>query len=294
MGELAVRHWNRFGTERLYVRTEDGDLVGSLNLESGSVDLQDPSQLAAFERAIERWRAQPTAAPAPRALVSVPMPTPRSETVDLRDASSGWIPVLTDNRPNALQERVIAAVEKRDDDLRARSEHLVTARLRLLETSGWRTVHAIPIGTGGCNIDHLVIGPGGVFALSVFRERATHVWAKGSTIIVDGDRQNWIHDAAFVAGRAARMLSTRCEFEVQVQPVVVVVDALQLTVEGDNGGVHVTNRTRLLSWIEGHGRRLSEEEVDVIDDMGRHPETWGMQPLPVHTSGRLGENFKHA
>ena len=284
MSELAVRHWNKFGPERLYVRTEEGDLVGSLDLESGVVDLQDPTQLAAFERAVERWRSQPVSLPAPRALASVP--APRETKIDLRDAKSGWIPVLTDNRPNSLQERVIAAVEKRDDDLRARSEHLVTARLRLLEHAGWRTVHAIPIGTAGCNIDHLVIGPGGVFALSVFRERASHVWAKGSTIVVDGDRQDWIHDASFVAGRAARMLSTRCEFAVHVQPVVVVVDALRLTVEGENGGVHVTNRTRLLSWIESHARQLSEEELDVVDDMARHPETWGMQPLPVHTGVR--------
>ncbi|MDQ1727818.1 MAG: hypothetical protein QOK14_1863, partial [Frankiaceae bacterium] len=230
--------------------------------------------------AVGRWRAQP----APSAALTAPLP--RQSSVDLRDARSGWIPVLTDNRPNALQERVIAASEKRDVDLRARSEHLVTARLRLLESAGWRTVHAIPIGTAGCNVDHLVIGPGGVFALSVFRERATNVWAKGSTIIVDGGRQDWIHDASFVAGRAARMLSTRCEFAVRVQPVVVVVDALRLTVEGDNGGVQVTNRTRLLSWIESHERRLSEDEIDVIEDTARHPETWGMQPLPVSAGAK--------
>ncbi len=290
MSELAVRHWNKFGPERLYVRTEDGDLVGSLDLESGTVDLPDSSQLAAFERAVERWRSQPPQPAAARhadqpvqSAVAAAAAAQRSSRVDLRDAKSGWIPVVTDNRPNALRARVIAAAEQRDVDLRAQSGHLVTARLRLLEAAGWRTVSAIPIGTAGCNIDHLVIGAGGVFALSVFRERASHVWAKGSTIIVDGDRQDWIHDASFVAGRAARMLSTRCEFEVHVQPVVVVVDALRLTVEGDNGGVHVTNRTRLLSWIESHARVLSQDELDVIDDTARHPETWAMQALPVST-----------
>jgi hypothetical protein len=284
MGELAVRHWNRFGTERLYVRTPDGDLVGSVDLVSGTVDLHDPAQRAAFERAVDRWRAAVTTA-APAGSTSPPVipavPAPRK--VDLRDDRGGWIPVLTDTRPNAMRDRVIAASEKRDDDLRSRSEHLVTARLRLLETSGWRTVHAIPIGASGCNIDHLVIGPGGVFALSVFRERATHVWARGDTIVVDGDRKSWIQETSFVAGRAARMLSTRCEFAVRVQPVVVVVDALRLTVE-PGSEAHVTNRTRLLSWIETHARRLSDEELDVIDDTARHPETWAMQP--VHAGGR--------
>jgi hypothetical protein len=82
------------------------------------------------------------------------------------------------------------------------------------------------------------------------------------------------------------MLSTRCEFAVRVEPVVVVVDALRLTVEGDNGGVQVTNRTRLLSWIESHERRLSEDEIDVIEDTARHPETWGMQPLPVSAGAK--------
>jgi hypothetical protein len=283
MGELAVRHFNRFGPERLYVRTPEGELVGSVELLSGSVDLQDPSQRAAFERAVDRWRAD--GSPATDGTHKTPRPAvPAPRSVDLRDdRAGGWIPVLTDTRPNALRDRVIAASEKRDVDLRARSEHLVTARLRLLETSGWRTVHAIPIGAGGCNIDHLVIGPGGLFALSVFRERATHVWAKGDTIVVDGDRKNWIQEASFVAGRAARMLSTRCEFAVRVQPVVVVVDALRLTVESGSD-THVTNRTRLLSWIETHPRRLSEEELDVIDDTARHPETWAMQPL--HAGGR--------
>lgn len=270
MSELAVRHWNRFGAERLYVRTPEGDLIGSVNLDSGTVDLQDPTQRDAFERAVDRWRAS----------APVPQPRPaRTGSVDLRDErSGGWIPVLTDTRPNALADRVIAASEKRDDDLRARSEHLVTARLRLLEASGYRSVHAIPIGSAGCNIDHLVVGPGGVFALAVFRERATHVWARNDTLTVDGTRQEWLHDTAFVAGRAARMLSTRCEFDVRVHPVVVVVDALRLTVEGDSD-VHVTNRTRLLSWLESQPQCLTEDEVDVIDDTARHPQTWAMEPV---------------
>ena len=61
---------------------------------------------------------------------------------------------------------------------------------------------------------------------------------------------------------------------------------LRLTVEGGDGSVHVTNRTRLLSWIEGRPHVLSDDEVEVIDDTARQPATWGMEAV-AHGARRL-------
>lgn len=45
----------------------------------------------------------------------------------------------------------------------ARGEEAVIARLRRLERRGWVAIHDLDIGAG--NIDHILIGPGGIYAL---------------------------------------------------------------------------------------------------------------------------------
>jgi hypothetical protein len=43
-----------------------------------------------------------------------------------------------------------------------KGEELVGKRLEKLGST-WKVIHSIPIGSKGTDIDHVVIGPGGVF-----------------------------------------------------------------------------------------------------------------------------------
>jgi hypothetical protein len=52
----------------------------------------------------------------------------------------------------------------------------------------WQFIHAIPVGTRGSDIDHLVVGPGGVFTVNAKNHPNAKVWVGGDTFLVNGHR----------------------------------------------------------------------------------------------------------
>ena len=57
-----------------------------------------------------------------------------------------------------------------------KGERLVGKRLAKLGHE-WRVLHSIPIGGRGTDVDHLVIGPGGVYSLNTKNHSGKKVWA---------------------------------------------------------------------------------------------------------------------
>ena len=47
-----------------------------------------------------------------------------------------------------------------------RGERVVGEELEKLASKGWTVVHDVPVGERGANIDHVVVGPGGVFTVN--------------------------------------------------------------------------------------------------------------------------------
>jgi len=59
---------------------------------------------------------------------------------------------------------------------------------RLLATLGpeWTVLHAVPVGTGTSDIDHVLIGPAGVFTLNTKNHSDQSVWVAGRTLMGAG------------------------------------------------------------------------------------------------------------
>ena len=91
-------------------------------------------------------------------------------------------------------------------------EEAVAARLARLP-SEWRVLHAIEVGASGSDIDHLVIGPGGVYTVNSKHHPDAAVWVGGDCFMVDGHRQPYIRTAVHEAARAARILSKHAGFQ---------------------------------------------------------------------------------
>jgi hypothetical protein len=62
---------------------------------------------------------------------------------------------------------------------------VVGARLDRLP-DGWCVLNAIPVGDRGADIDHLVIGPGGVFTLNTKHHPKGKVWVAENALLVNG------------------------------------------------------------------------------------------------------------
>jgi hypothetical protein len=80
--------------------------------------------------------------------------------------------------------------------LGAQGEIVVGAILDALPPE-WTVFHALPIGTKGADIDHLVIGPGGVFTINTKHHNGKAVWVVGRTLMVSGQKQPYIRNSEF-------------------------------------------------------------------------------------------------
>jgi len=158
--------------------------------------------------------------------------------------------------------------------------------------SEWVVRHALPVDEGLADIDHLVIGPAGVFIVTTTNHNGLGVWASQRTLMVGGIRQPHIRNMEYEMGRAERMLSTAAGSAVQVSGILAVVAAKSLVVREKHRDVAVLSATNIVSWLVRHKRVLSPAEVSHIGTAASLASTWNpgdtidLQPL------RLRQQFE--
>jgi hypothetical protein len=160
--------------------------------------------------------------------------------------------------------------------LGAEGEVLVAAQLLKLgkRDSRWHVLHSLPVGDNGADIDHLVIGPGGVFALNAKHHPRARIWVGGDVLMVNGSRQPYVRNSRHEVARAGRLLTAACGFPVTVTGVVVPVNADDITIKRSPGDVHVVNRRRLRRWLRRQPEVLDGATADAIFGQARRATTW--------------------
>jgi hypothetical protein len=158
----------------------------------------------------------------------------------------------------------------------ADGEEKVAAQLARLagKDPRWRYLHAIPVGDNGSDIDHLVVGPGGVFSLNAKHHPGSRVWVGGNTLMVNGQHQPYIRNSRHEAARATNLLTAACGFPVFVTGLVVPVGADDVTIKTPPRDVHVVNRMRLGRWLRDRPTVLTEAQIEAIFDAARRSTTW--------------------
>ncbi len=139
----------------------------------------------------------------------------------------------------------------------------------------WRFLHAIRRGGRVPDVDHLAIGPGGVFVItSRYHPRAT-VWVRGNVLVVDGESLPHVRAARHVAHQAAAALSAAACDDVSVAALVALVDARELTVASAPPDVSVLHQRALVRWLLRQPETLDGATVDRLDEIARRPSIWG-------------------
>jgi len=138
--------------------------------------------------------------------------------------------------------------------------------LRELEPQGWRIFHDLKASYG--NIDHVVVGPGGVFLLDSKRWRGS-VTVEGDSAIVcrieDPDLHSRFTSPAHVKGLAREVheairASTRAT--VWVTPVIVVWGDFAQVVAGDT--CTFVHGDALAQWLKDQPARIAPGRVEQI------------------------------
>ncbi len=134
------------------------------------------------------------------------------------------------------------------------------------------------MGVNGADIDHLVIGPGGVFSLSAKHHSGGNVWVGGNTLMINGQRQPYIRNSQHEAQRASKLLTAACGFLVPVIGMVVPVGANNVTIKTPSADVHVVNRMALSRWLRARPEVLSLEHLEAVYGAARRSTTWQQPP----------------
>jgi hypothetical protein len=160
----------------------------------------------------------------------------------------------------------------------AEGEQLVAQQLKRLGPA-WHAIHSVTLSETGTDLDHLVIGPAGVFCLNTKSHPGAKVWAAGDTLLVNGQRpdHNYVRASRSEGRKVSRILTTACGFGVAVTPVIVVVNAAGLDVKEQPVDVRICSRRRIVDWLVSQPQLLNLEEVDGIFSIARRSTTWRQQ-----------------
>lgn len=139
----------------------------------------------------------------------------------------------------------------------------------------WTVLHSVPVGDSDTDIDHVVIGPSGVFTINTKSSPFQKLWIGGFGLLVDGQKTRYIPNAIHEATRAAQLLSSASSLTVPVTPLIVfVTPGPRLDKAPAEGGVVVLGDHELLNLLLGRRREFSDEQIDRITCAAVQPRTW--------------------
>jgi len=133
----------------------------------------------------------------------------------------------------------------------------IAARLAQLP-AGWRVVDA-------AGLDHLVVGPGGVFAVSLQHRWTSAVSVDGDGFRVNGRSQRCLADVRRRTARIAKSLAGAAGRPVDVHPVVAVSGTQRgFAIKRQPRGVTVVNRKTVTPFLHAQPAVLDADAVERI------------------------------
>ena len=255
-------------------------------------DATPPAAENGGERPGQAWSAVPEG-PAPAA----PPATAAAAAAGDRE-HPGWAD-LADNVPGqaarARAEAELAAMRERSrvgtflarafdvkTDERAwrvgsGGEETVGAKLNKLEKHGWHVLHAVPVGDSDTDIDHVVIGHGGVYTVNTKTHPGGRIWVGKHQVRVNGFATDYLRKSRAEAARAAKLLTAAVGFQVTVHPALVFLTGTlipNVTIRQQPDDVLILDRMHIPGVLRRAPRRLAPEQSSAIYAHARRSTTW--------------------
>lgn len=137
---------------------------------------------------------------------------------------------------------------------------------------GWRVLNDVRVGDAGATIDHLVIGPGGVFTIST-KNLTGKVWVGSKSILHNRRRTDFLADASAEARLASRLLSAAVGRPVEVRGVLAIL-CDDWTVKQRPADVYVDATRGVKDWMLRQPAILRAQEVIELAGVASKPGTW--------------------
>ncbi|AEE47543.1 nuclease-related domain-containing protein [Cellulomonas fimi] len=304
MGEFETRHWRRYGKDRTYVLdVATGVQIGYRDNVSGELVPAD----ASTARVLDRWACLADAGftfatpPAPTGPTAPAVPSltipggegPRKHTrpprldedLSVRAAGQGarkraneelearraqlgrfrtWVGKVVDARTDERAWRIGAAAEES-----------IGAELERLTPYGWRILHSVPVGANSSDIDHVLIGPPGVFTVNSKHHPGANIWVVSKQVRVNNQPVPYLRNSRHEAARASALLTAAAGVPVTAAAVLVFrLGSGSLTVREHPGDVLVLRATKAARALRALPPSLTAEQVGVVYDAAKRRSTW--------------------
>ncbi|MER5801670.1 nuclease-related domain-containing protein [Streptomyces mirabilis] len=280
--ELKATRWQRFGHDRLYANLPDGIAVGWADLKTGDITVLRAEYrddvIAVLTKHLPDYlgTVRPARAPEAEARPTLPRLTPADDLATNPPGESLRL-LLTGSGPGLL-ERAVSRLLRRPTEWDSwrkglAGERRVGAELNRLSRHGWRVLHSIPLADK-VDVDHLLIGPGGVFSINTKHHHKKAVWVGDEAVKVDhGKPAPYARKSRAEAKRVVRVLERYCDFPVPVDPVLVFVGVTDLKVVATQLTVRVY-RERQVAALAPLSGVLTAEQVEQVYGVARHRQAW--------------------
>lgn len=138
----------------------------------------------------------------------------------------------------------------------------------------WTALHAVPVGTRGSDIDHVLVGPPGVFTINTKRHPGAKVWLGERMLMVAGQKTDHLRNSRHEAKRAAKLLSAAVGSSIETRPLLVLVGTLSMTVKQRPQDVVVLTDVQLVRWLTKRKPALEPELVARLASAASDLRTW--------------------
>ncbi|MFG2927279.1 nuclease-related domain-containing protein [Streptomyces achromogenes] len=209
-------------------------------------------------------------------LTPLPAPPP-GDDLARNHPGAGVLGLIAERGPTPAQ-RLWAKVLRRPSEWDSwytglDGERRVGRELERLASFGWHVLHGVPKNNGG-DIDHLLIGPGGVFSLNTKTHPGAAVWVGDTMAKVNGGKPvPYAAASRAEADYVQGVLGKHCGFAVPVEPVLVFVGVASL----DRAATQYTVRiyqSRDVAALGPLTGKLTSEQVEHVFSVARHRRIW--------------------
>ncbi len=172
----------------------------------------------------------------------------------------------------------------------AAGERATARRLRTLELAGYTVLHDLAMPHSNANIDHLVIGPTGVFVIDSkkWHRRTTVRAATGTLWIGRTPIDKIVRPVLFEARRTGEVLSQATGRRIEVTAVIAVhgsrLPRFRVIMAR---GATLLRAARLVGWITRHPHRYDTAEVSTLTTTA----TTHLQPYTKRPTSRTRKSL---
>lgn len=304
MTDIVITRWKRYGHDRAYAALPDGTKLGFLDLKTSDIHLEDAADGVEVTQALWSWaadevpnvEAEDAVSGAAEQTEAPATPAPTDGIPEEVKADDGDLALREPGQQIKEQARKAWEAEKRagtfiawlgraidaDTDERAwrrgiEGEQVIGAALDKARKHGWKVLHSIPVGKES-DIDHLVIGPGGVVLINTKHHKGAKVTVRQGGIYVNGSQTRHVLQVRDQVKRASKALSAAMGEPVDIQGCVAIHNGGLMEPEVKFAhhfkDVWVVTRWNIVRVLRKAEPVLTPDEVDAIYSVARRSNTW--------------------